>query len=358
MQHHPATQKRVYSYQRGIVLVLVLFLTILLAASVSAFVRRSTIDAMIVQNYDQAAQAEALARGGIRLAETLLLEDLLEDQNQQQETGIETQRDVWARASTTHFEMEDGGILKLDIRDAASRINLNGFFKEELPHTPSGEIAVRFLTAFFKQVIEDMPGKPEEKSYDVEALVWNLVDYIDKNDTREKDGSPENDLYAKLNPPYRCANRPLASVDELRKIDGFDEQLVLALEPYVTVYPYVARQSSRGINPNTAPEWVLRMLYYRDGINEYRLADEDIVRAISQARAEGTRFCPTSGENCTALREVHPSLDSKIYPTPSYDSSVFIVRAEAKVGEITKTIEAVIDRAEPTELLLLSWRVL
>lgn len=358
MHVHLGTQKRVSSHRRGIVLVLVLFLTILLAASVSAFVRRSTIDAMIVQNRNQAAQAEALARGGVRLAETLLLEDLLEDQNQQQETGIETQRDVWARASQTHFEMEDGGILALDIRDAASRINLNGFFKEELPHTPSGELAVRFLTTFFEQVIEDMPGKPEEKLYDVEMLVGNLVDYIDKNDTREKDGSPENDLYAKLDPPYHSANRPLMSVDELRKIDGFDERLVLALEPYVTVYPYAPRRSAHGINPNTAPEWVLRMLYYRDGISEYRLADEDIVRAISRARAKGVRFCPTASEECTTLGDVHPSLDSNIYPTPSYDSSVFIVRAEAKVGEITKTIEAVIDRAEPTELLLLSWRVL
>lgn len=352
------TQNRVDRRKRGVVLVLVLFLTILLAASIAAFVRRATIDAMIIQNRDRAAQAEALARGGVRLAETLLLEDLVEDQNRE-ETGVETKRDVWARAGTTQFEMEDGGVLRLEIRDAGSLINLNGFFKEEWPSTPAGELAVEFLRVFLQQVIDDMPGKPEEKLYDTETLVWNLIDYIDTNDTREKQGGPENELYEKYEPPYTAANRPLLSIDELRKIDGFDERLVTALEPYVTVYPYAMNgKTPRGINPNTAPEWVLRMLYYRDGISEYRLADEDIVRAISRARADGMRFCPSSGDECHLLSDAHEALDTKIYPTPNYESSVFIVRAEAKVGEVTKTIEAILDRAEPTELLLLSWRVL
>ena len=45
-----------------------------------------------------------------------------------------------------------------------------------------------------------------------------------------------------------------------------------------------------------------------------------------------------------------------IYPPPTYSSRVFIVMAEARVGEIARSVEAVVDRTQPGEPLLLSWR--
>jgi type II secretory pathway component PulK len=55
-----------------VVLLVVLFFALLLSASVVTFLRRSTVDSMIARNRDSAAQADALARGGVRLAEALL----------------------------------------------------------------------------------------------------------------------------------------------------------------------------------------------------------------------------------------------------------------------------------------------
>src|SRR5215510_1491772 len=63
----------------GIVLVVVLFFALLLASTVATFARIALIDHMIVKNRDARARADALARGGVRLATALLLEDKLTD---------------------------------------------------------------------------------------------------------------------------------------------------------------------------------------------------------------------------------------------------------------------------------------
>ena len=63
--------------ESGIVLVVVIFFALLLTATVATFARIALIDHMVVRNRDARGRADALARGGIRLAEALLLEDKL-----------------------------------------------------------------------------------------------------------------------------------------------------------------------------------------------------------------------------------------------------------------------------------------
>ena len=46
-----------------------------------------------------------------------------------------------------------------------------------------------------------------------------------------------------------------------------------------------------------------------------------------------------------------------IYPLPTARSEVFTVRAEARVGDVRRTIEAVIDFEQPGDPQLLSWVV-
>ena len=95
--------------ERGVALVLVLFFALLLFSVVATFLRRSTVDAMIVRNRDRAAQAEALARGGVRVARLLLLEDRLREFDP--ETGEdrrgESLDDVWARVGELEIRPEE-----------------------------------------------------------------------------------------------------------------------------------------------------------------------------------------------------------------------------------------------------------
>ncbi len=101
---------------------------------------------------------------------------------------------------------------------------------------------------------------------------------------------------------------------------------------------------------------MLALLFFDDGV-DLRLAPEDTVREILEVRQEGGLICAEeqSGEDCTPIREL---VTNAIYPPPDVGSDVFTVLARARVGDVTRRIEAVMHRLEEGEVRLLSWRVL
>jgi hypothetical protein len=101
---------------------------------------------------------------------------------------------------------------------------------------------------------------------------------------------------------------------------------------------------------------VLGLLFSDDGVAQ-RLADEEVVRQILEVRQDDGFVCgdDQSAEGCTPMREI---VTNAIYPTPAYRSAIFTITAEARVGDVRRRIEAVLDRESGAEPLLLSWRVL
>jgi len=344
----------------GVVLLVVLFFALLLSSSIATFLSRSTVDAIIARNRESAARADALARGGVRLAQALLLEDRLREKLTG-EPPIDGHLDLWARLEGLEIDAGDGATLALRIEDSGRRLNLNALFETDDTgaRVPASETEP-FLIAFLEKVIDEMPIPPGERAlYDVRELTANLIDWIDGDDERVQ-GGPEDDYYQRQEPPYRAANRPLLSVDELRLVEGFDMALVEALRAYVSVYPFAPGGCANnlvgcGVNLNTAPPHVLAALFYNDGVDQ-RLASEDVVRAILRTRQEGSGVCleDQRTDDCTPISEI---VTNPIFPPPTFTSEIFVVTAEARVGEIRRSVEAVVDRSEPTDPRLLSWRV-
>ena len=337
----------------GIVLVVVLFFALLLASTVATFAKIALVDHMVVRNRDARSRADALARGGIRLAEALLLEDKLADKGDVPgRPKLDSRQELWAQASGAPIVFEDGSTLRLDIQDVAAKLNLNAVIVVDNAGVVDAK-TTDLLTRLFTKVIGEMKlPRGEENAYDPEELAANLIDYVDKDDTRQN-GEPEDDAYQKRDPPARPANRALLSVDELRRVEGFDGRIVDALRPYVTVYPYA---NGGGINPNTAPPYVLSLLFFDDEV-QLRLADDDTIRSILKIRKEGGFVCgeDQSGEGCTPIRSL---VTNAIFPAPSYSSDIFTVTAEARVGDVARRIEAVLDRTDGSAPRLLSWRAL
>lgn len=340
--------------ERGVVLVIVLVFALLLASTIATFLRRATIDHMVAHNREATARAESLARGGVRLASALLLEDKLQEKQQGGAAG-ESLTDLWAMAGITPIELEDGSSLRLVIEDVTSKLNLNAVLAFD-ESGAANERTAPLLTELLGKVIEEIPLPPAEKLYERDELVQNLIDHVDEDQVSQRGGS-EDDAFERGESPVGPAdrNRPLLSVDELRLVEGFDATLVEALRPYVTVYPYVG---GRGINPNTAPPHVLALIYYNDGV-ELRLASEDDVREILAVRQEGGTLCGEgqSAESCKPIGEIVENATA-IFPPLSFRSEVFVVTAEARVGSVRRSIEAVLDRSEGANPLLLSWRAL
>jgi len=333
--------------ERGIVLVVVLFFVLLLTSAIATFLRRAALDAGIATHRDRARSAEALARGGVRIGETLLLEDL---RLKSAEPGApDSLHDVWARVRGVDLEPDPDAELYVDIQDAGAAFNLNGV----LVKGQVSEDARSQLEDLLAGVIAVMPGKPDEHSrYEADVLAANLADWLDEDDITAT-GEPEDERYAKRTPPYRSANRPLLSVDELRLVDGFDGPLVDALRPFVTVFPLVG---GGGINVNTAPPWVLAQLQRGTDVSGLHPIEADDVERLVKAREEGLLCAGESpAPNCQSLSEL---LDGEqLTPKPTERSNVFRVRASARVFDVERTIEAVVDRSDPAALERLSWTV-
>jgi DNA uptake protein ComE-like DNA-binding protein len=92
---------------------------------------------------------------------------------------------------------DDPGNLRYGVIDESSRINVN---------TASAE------------VLASLPGMSND-------LVDALIDYRDRDDTPRPEGA-EEDYYLALRYPYRIRNGPLARLEELLLIRGFDARLV------------------------------------------------------------------------------------------------------------------------------------
>lgn len=331
--------------QQGFVLVVVLIFVLLLTGAIATFLRRATVDAMIARHRDEAAEAESLARGGVRLGITLLLEDRLSEIADGFRS--ETLLDVWSRAAAQDIPTPDGTTLRLRITDASSHLNLNALLDKGAPR----KNAELFLTELLKKVIDDMPARRDQKRYAPEDLARNLLDYMDEDEVGMK-GGRENDYYQQQKPPYEVPNRPLLGVNELRLVEGFDGPLVDALSEYVTVHPYA---KADGINPNTAPPHVLGLLFHGVG-QDFELANEDAVRKVLKAREGGEVLCADEAQN-PACSPLSGAIEGEIFPPPTFKTDVFTVIAEARVGQVRRRVEAVVDRSKPDSPLLLSWQV-
>jgi type II secretory pathway component PulK len=344
---------------RGVVLLVVLFFALLLTGGIAAFLRRSTVDVLIARNRDAAAQAEALARGGVALAGALLLQDHLTEQA----LGVpgDSHLDPWWRIRDVDIPL-GAGTVRLTIEDSGARLNLNALFESQgdlggFAAKPSSE---PFLIALLEKVIEEMPGEPADKVfYEPRELAANLIDFID-TDSERIQGGPEDRWYQDQDPPYRAWNQPLVSVEQLGEVEGFDRPLVDALRPYLTVYPFApggcgGQAVGCGINLNTAPAHVLAALFYDDGVSQ-RLATEEVVRPLANQQGSRRTVClpGQSPELCTPITEI---VVNPIFPPPTWSARIFSVVSTGQVGEIRRTVEATLDRSQPPELRLLSWRV-
>lgn len=85
-------------------------------------------------------------------------------------------------------------------------------------------------------------------NFEAEAMVNALTDWLDGNDIITGSGGAEDNDYASREFPYLAANNYLASVNELRLIEHFTPEVILALTPYVCVLPQNAQHL---ININT-----------------------------------------------------------------------------------------------------------
>lgn len=111
------------------------------------------------------------------------------------------------------------------------------------------------------------------------ALTDAVTDFIDRDTERRLNGAEEGE-YRYADYPYLPANRALASVSELRAVQGMTEPVYRALAPLVTVWP----EANGRLNILTCPLPVLRSV---NGDEQLSPLSEMEAQRLDELRREG-----------------------------------------------------------------------
>ena len=262
-----------------------------------------------VQNLSDLSQADGIGRGAISLAGVLLMHDA-------KETQIDDLTELWNKPLPP-LPVE-GGFVTIRLMDAQGRFNLNNVVTGDAPNTD--EIAV------FQRLLTNLDLDPN--------LSDTLVDWIDANPNVQGSGAEDLD-YINLTTPYRAANAPLQSVDELKNVKGFTADIVDKLRPFVVALP-----ERSTINVNTAEPEVLAAL---TGI------PASAMKTVVDAR------------NTTPFTETKQFDDQVRAPQPiragrAVKTRYFVVTVETSVGRIVRRTEALLDRETVGKPPIVRWQ--
>ena len=92
-----------------------------------------------------------------------------------------------------------------------------------------------------------------------EELYEILLDWIDTDPNKRREGA-ENNYYQHLDIPYECKNNKLEFFEELLLLKNFDQEHLLILKEFSTVY------GDGKVNFNTAPREILELLGLEDSL--------------------------------------------------------------------------------------------
>lgn len=287
--------------QRGMVLVIVLWIITLLAMMAGGFAYSMRVETRLATSTVERAQARALAEAGAVYALAWQLNPEMQKQ--------------WPANGDAHDWEFGGGRVRIRVEDAAGRINLN-------------QADPQLLRQVFLGV-----GVEEAEA---ERLALAIADWRDPDDQTGSGGAESAEYHNAGRPGPK--NAPFDSVDELQRIPGMAPQVAQRLVELTTTETQMA-----GIDAQLASLAVLRTV---TGLDEQTLADYVNVRA--QTARDGTPPPPLPMNPASPFFSSNPS-------------GVYHIGVTAQVGAgATVSAETVASTQNPPPgqaVRWLSWRL-
>jgi general secretion pathway protein K len=232
------TTGRAYSSearQRGLALITAM-LVVAIAATTAAYL---SLDQQIwsrqAQNLTDRAQAEVVRAGALEWAITILAKDA-KDSPQSDDLTEDWAKDLPPLAV-------EGGQVMGRIIDAQGKFNLNNLVRGGNPSPPD--------IGTFRHLLQSLGIDPN--------LTDAVIDWIDADSNASAAGAEDID-YLQMQTPYRAANQPLQSVEELRLVRGFTREMVEKLQPFVTALPQPTEVNVNTVDPKK--KVILEALFY------------------------------------------------------------------------------------------------
>lgn len=222
--------------QRGVALVLVLWVSVLLTVVASSFIMERRTEAMIVRNSVLLARAEAAADAGVQRG----IYDMYRSDNSPER---------WKRDGSVQEWSFDSIPVRVELRDESAKIDIN---------TASEPLMRGLLTS---------SGLNDEEAA---RLLDAILDWRDPDALKRPNGAEEPD-YRDAGLSYKPANSAFQAIEELQLVLGMRPDLYRRLAPSITVFsrqpgvnPQIARREVLLAIPGLTPEIVDRYIADRE----------------------------------------------------------------------------------------------
>jgi general secretion pathway protein K len=233
--------------QRGVALVLVMWVAVLLTVIASSFIVERRTEALVIGNSISMARAQAIADAGVSRAVFEMYR-------------TDNAPEGWKRDGTQQNWTFDGVPVKVELRDESAKIDIN-------------TAADSLLRGMFLSL-----GLADDEA---SKLVDAILDWRDADSFRRPNGAEEPE-YRAAGLTYKPANAPFQAIEELQLVLGMRQDIYRRIAPMITVF---SRQP--GINPALASREVLLAL---PGITS-EVVDQYIALREA-ARAQGAPLPP------------------------------------------------------------------
>lgn len=239
------------SRQRGMVLVIVLWIVTLLAVMAGSFAYSMRTETRLATSAVERSQARALAEAGIAYALAWQLD-------------LESGSKLWPPNGDPHEWFFGGRRLRIQVTDANGLVNLN---------TADADL----LNALFTGVGMD--------SADAEHLIAAILDWRESDQQRQFGVASRPEL--RSTGQFRSKKARFESIEELQQIEGVTKDIYERIANGVTAFSHHA-----GISPELAPAWLLQTL----GLDEQAVADYVTARARAAADGAAPPPLPSNGK--------------------------------------------------------------
>jgi general secretion pathway protein K len=277
--------------ERGVALLLVLWIFMILTVIVAQFSRAMRDDAVTTHNLAEETSARAVALAGMSRAiysslrmreQSIEAEDT--DDEEEGQVGVDDGSapfEYWLPDGAWHEDAYGGGRFKVRLTDEGGKIPLN-----------------RADEYLLRRVFQNLGFDTDAQ----EEMADAIMDWRDRDVLARLNGA-EEEYYLGLRPPYRPKDGPFDAVDELLAVRGMTRELVFGpqdeglggedlgdeLPPIALRDVFSVFNRSGNINVRTAPPEVLRVLMGDDvdALEEIlELRTEDIRAAVALVRAK------------------------------------------------------------------------
>ena len=320
--------------QRGVALVIVLWVMMVLSLLISGFAFRMHVETQVASFSRKELKAGMLARSGVEIARM----ELMLDERSPTQAGFDALNQAWATNVDLYVDHALGeGKYNVTVTDEESKLPINKLTREQL-----------------KRLMDVLAIDPS----DGDVIVDSILDWIDQDDLHLLNGA-ENDYYESLSPPYACKDGPLDRVEELLLIRGVTKEIYSG-DPGSEDTPgrpgladLVTTLSSGQVNINTAPALVLQALL---GLDDSQISMIMNRRDGSDgvAGTEDDQPFRSVGEFLTQLG-APSAAQQQLAQVLTVNSTFFTVKATGEVGSVKRTVQAVL-RRQGNEVQTAVWK--